>query len=60
MALRRPLVSDFQRLRQDVARLAGWRRNRVARALLVFVLATLGSAVGTYLAGFRIVEQLIG
>jgi pheromone shutdown-related protein TraB len=60
VALRRPLVSDFQRLRQDVARLAGWRRNRVARALLVFVLATLGSAVGTYLAGFRIVEQLIG
>lgn len=59
VALRRPLVSDFQHLRRDVARVRGWWRNRVARTLLVFVLATLGSAIGTYVAGFRIIERLI-
>ncbi|MDQ3460985.1 MAG: TraB/GumN family protein [Deinococcota bacterium] len=57
--LRRPRVGDFKRLRQDVTEARGWWRNRVARTLLVFVLATLGSALGTYLGGFRIVERLI-
>lgn len=58
--LRKPNVGDFSRLREDTVRFRGWRRNRVARALLVFVLSTLGSAVGTYLAGFRIFERLAG
>ncbi len=58
--LRRPRVDDFTALRRDVARLRGWWRNRVARILLVFVLSTLGSAAGTYIAGFRIIEQLVG
>ncbi len=58
--LRRPRVEDFHRLREDTTRLAGWRRNRVARTLLVFLLSTLGSAVGTYVAGFRIFGRLAG
>jgi pheromone shutdown protein TraB len=57
--LRRPSVGDFQRLRRDVTTLRGWWRNRVARTLVVFVLATLGSVLGTYLGGFRIVEGLL-
>ena len=56
---RRPRVADFDTLRTEVTRLRGWWRNRVARVLLVFVLATMGSAAGTYIAGFRIVEQLL-
>lgn len=56
--LRRPTVEDFSRLRSDATRLKGWWRNRVTRILLVFLLSTLGSAVGTYLAGFRIFERL--
>ncbi|HKJ87219.1 MAG TPA: TraB/GumN family protein [Gammaproteobacteria bacterium] len=58
--LRRPRVSDFTTLRSEVTRLRGWWHNRVARILLVFVLSTLGSAVGTYLAGFRILGKLVG
>lgn len=58
--LRKPKVADFSRLRQDTAHFKGWRRNRVARTLLVFVLSTLGSAIGTYVAGFRIFERLAG
>lgn len=58
--LRKPNVGDFGRLRQDTAHIRGWRRNTVARTLLVFLLSTLGSAVGTYVAGFRIFERLTG
>ncbi len=58
--LRKPQVGDFQSLRDDVMAWRGWWRNRVSRVLLVFFLVTLGSAAGTYIAGFRIFDQLIG
>ncbi len=58
--LRRPRVGDFERLRHDSASLRGWWRNRVTRVLLVFILSTLGSAAGTWLAGFRIADRLLG
>lgn len=57
--LRRPRMGDFHTLRQAITRLSGWWRNRVARVLLVFVLSSLGSAIGTYVAGFRIVQRLV-
>ena len=58
--LRKPRVGDFATLKADVTSLKGWWRNRVSRTLLVFLGATLGSAAGTYIAGFRIVGQLFG
>ncbi len=57
---RKPKMGDFNTLRQDVTVWRGWWRNRVARTLLVFFLATLGSAAGTYLAGFSIAGRLFG
>lgn len=59
LALRKPQVGDFGRLRRDTAELKGWWRNRVSRILLVFLLSTLGSAIGTYVAGFRIAGRLL-
>jgi pheromone shutdown-related protein TraB len=56
--LRKPRVGDFTRLRRDTAEIKGWWRNRVARVLLVFLLSTIGSAIGTYVAGFRIAGRL--
>ncbi len=56
--LRKPKVGDFSALRHDTASLHGWWHNRVSRTLLVFIFSTLGSAIGTYLAGFRIFERL--
>jgi pheromone shutdown-related protein TraB len=56
--LRKPKVSDFNRLRTDTTTLKGWWNNQVTRILLIFILSTLGSAIGTYVAGFRIFEQL--
>ncbi len=58
--LRKPTVGDFKSLRQDVAKWSGWWGNRVSRTLLVFMLVTLGSAIGTYLGGFWIFKSLSG
>jgi len=58
--LRKPSVGDFSALKHDTTTPRGWWRNRVSRILLVFILSTLGSAVGTYVAGFRIFERLAG
>lgn len=59
LSLRRPSVGDFSRLRTEVSHFTGWWRNRVSRVLLVFMLSTLGSIIGTYVAGFRIFEKLL-
>jgi len=55
---RRPKVADFSTLRQDTSSIRGWWRNQVSRTLLVFLFSTLGSGVGTYLAGILIYKQL--
>jgi len=57
--LRKPKMADFEALRDDVVRLSGWWKNRVSRVLLVFFLSNLGSAAGTWIAGFRMVQQLM-
>lgn len=57
---RKPRVTDFNNLRHDVTHWRGWWRNRVSRTLLVFFLASFGSAIGTYVAGFLIYDRIIG
>jgi len=56
--IRKPLVSDLERLRFDVTTLRGWFRNPATRILLVFFFSNLGSALGTWIAGFRIFGAL--
>jgi pheromone shutdown-related protein TraB len=56
--LRKPRVGDFSTLKSDTVTIRGWWKNRVSRTLLVFLFSTIGSAAGTYIAGFRIFEQL--
>jgi pheromone shutdown-related protein TraB len=58
LSLRRPRVGDLEALRRDVTKPRGWWSNRAARSLLVFAFTTLGSAIGTWVAGFRIAERL--
>jgi pheromone shutdown-related protein TraB len=57
--LRKPNVGDFSALRKDTTHVSGWWKNKVARTLLVFFFSTLGSAIGTYVAGFKIFESLM-
>ncbi len=56
--LRKPTVADFDQLREDVMHWKGWWKNRVSRVFLVFFLSNLGSAIGTWVAGFSIAHQL--
>ena len=57
--LRKPKVTDFERLRDDIASFPMWWKNGVVRVLLVFFFANVGSAVGTYTAGASIIQQIL-
>ena len=56
--LRKPKVSDLERLRDDATTIKGWFRNPATRILLVFFFSNLGSAIGTWVAGFQIFDAL--
>ena len=56
--VRKPTVQDFETIRYDVAQWGRWWKNRVIRVSLVFFLANLGSAIGTWVAGASIVTQI--
>ncbi|NNK50196.1 MAG: TraB/GumN family protein [Xanthomonadales bacterium] len=56
--LRKPRVSDLEKLRFDITTARGWFRNPATRILLVFLLSNLGSAIGTWIAGFKIFTAL--
>ncbi len=58
--LRKPKVADFERLRDDIASFPMWWKNGVVRVLLIFFFANMGSAIGTYVAGASIVQQILG
>ena len=58
--LRKPTHADFMSLRDDVATLRGWWRNRVARVLLNFFLTSLGTAIGVWLGGAKLLGALVG
>lgn len=55
---RKPKMGDFAQLREDTSSLKGWWGNRVARTLLVFLFTGVGSAIGTYIAGYNIFASL--
>jgi pheromone shutdown-related protein TraB len=48
--LRKPRVSDFERLQHDVGSLKGFYTNRVTRILLVFFLSSIGGMIGNFIA----------
>ena len=48
--VRKPRVSDAQAILADITSLKGAYRNRITKVLLVFLLANLGSAFGSWIA----------
>lgn len=56
----KPKVSDMETLQDDVSSLKGFYRNRILRALLVFILSSLGSTLGTFIGGADIIGILQG
>ncbi len=58
-SLRKPTYADFMALRDDVQTARGWWKNRVARVLLNFFLTSLGTAIGVWTGGLRMLGKLI-
>ena len=56
--IRKPTYADFLRLRDDTGRWKGWWQNRVARVLVNFFLTSLGTAIGVWVAGAKLISQL--
>ena len=53
----KPKVSDMETLQDDVS-IKGFYKNRILRALLVFILSSIGSTIGTFAAGADIIGIL--
>jgi pheromone shutdown-related protein TraB len=58
--IRKPTYADFMALRDDVQSVRGWYRNRVARVLLNFFLTSLGTAIGVWAGGAKMLAKLLG
>jgi pheromone shutdown protein TraB len=56
--VRPPLVRELGRVLEDAMTASGFWRNRVLRILLVFVLTSLGTIVGSWVGGVRIFANL--
>ncbi|TVR67696.1 MAG: TraB/GumN family protein [Spirochaetaceae bacterium] len=48
--LRKPRVIDFESLNDDIVTVRGFYRNRLTHILLVFLLSSIGSSIGTFVA----------
>ena len=49
-SLRKPRVTDAQTLIDDVGSLKSFYRNRITRALLVFLLSSIGGMIGNFIS----------
>ena len=56
--LYKPKVADLETLQDDVASVRGFYKNRILRVLLVFLLSSLGSSIGTFVAGASFVGKI--
>lgn len=54
----KPKVADMETLQDDVTSLRGCYRNRILRVLLVFLLSSLGSSIGTFVAGANFIATI--
>ncbi len=56
--LQPPFVWELEHVADEAASPRRWWRNRLLRILLVFVLTTIGSLIGTYVGGYEILSNL--
>ncbi len=56
--LQPPIVRDFQTVAEDIAIPFRWWKSRLLRVFLAFLLPTIGSIIGTWVGGTRIVSNL--
>ena len=57
-AVVKPTVADMESLSESSNSLKSFYKNRILRVLLVFILSSLGSTVGTFVAGASFVAAI--
>ena len=57
--VRKPSVSDFEALADDVQTVKGFWHNKITRILLVIVLVNLGSTAGTFIGGAEVISRFL-
>jgi pheromone shutdown-related protein TraB len=57
-SIRKPTVQDINNLQQDILSFKGFFRNRFLKAIIVVVMANIGSTIGTFVAGTNIIRNL--
>ena len=53
-----PIVKDFQSVSENAKKISMWWKNRLLKVLLVFILASLGSVLGTWVGLVEIVKNV--
>ncbi len=56
--LKPPRVFEFESLSEDVNSFKAWWKNRILRVVLVMLFTTVGSAIGTWVGGAKILNNL--
>lgn len=58
--LRKPKVAYFESLPEDILTPKGWWNNQVTRILLVFILSSVGSSIGTFVGYGWLIDNVFG
>ncbi len=53
-----PKVKEFESLTDDFNNVKMWCKNRLLKVFLVFILTSLGSALGTYVGAYKIITNV--
>lgn len=53
-----PIVKDFQNVTENARKFPMWWKNKLLKVFLVFILASLGSVLGTYIGLFELVRNV--
>jgi pheromone shutdown protein TraB len=48
--MRKPRVSDTEKISEDITSVRGVYKNRITKSLLVFFLASFGSSIGSFVS----------
>jgi len=56
----KPTVADFETLSKDCESVKGFWKNKVSRILIIVLLGSLGSSIGTFVSGISIIKSIFG
>lgn len=57
-SLKKPTVEDVNNIPEDIFSIKAWIHNKFLKALLVVILANIGSSIGPIIAGSKIIQSL--